>query len=239
MSWLPLFEYYWLLLRLVLARRPRDELEGSDVSARCGGRKRVPVKEELVCRTLGITMGVAKEIKKDDSVAPTNQAPNPGAPLDRSLPCATAPEIRSLPKSSPCSSTSWTPAGRWEQSGERDHWSSKGSSPRYPHKTTNYLQTFSAKVRKDPIKPRDGARKQNTSYMNLLREKPRIWERKGKKGKQSTAMEKPTKTKLQNDLERERRSYKRNRNRAITEQLDQPAKATTTSCNATTPPARS
>ncbi|CAM6047112.1 unnamed protein product [Sphagnum compactum] len=108
------------LLRLVLARRPREELEGSDVSARCGGRKRVPVKEELVCRTLGITMGVAKEIKKDDSVAPTDQAPNPGAPLDRSLPCATAPEIRSLPKSSPCSSTSWTTAGRWEHSGERE-----------------------------------------------------------------------------------------------------------------------
>jgi hypothetical protein len=31
--------------------------------------------------------------------------------------------------------------------------------------------------------------------MNLQREKPRIWERKGKKAKQSTAMEKPTKTK--------------------------------------------
>jgi hypothetical protein len=94
-------------------------------------------------------MGVAKEIKKDDSVAPTDQAPNPGAPLDRSLYRATAPEIRSLPKSSPFSSTSWTPAGRGEHSGERDHWSSKGSSPRYPHKTTNYLQTFAAKVRKD------------------------------------------------------------------------------------------
>jgi hypothetical protein len=45
------------------------------------------------------------------------------------------------------------------------------------------LQTFSAKVRKDPIKPRDSARKQNTSYMDLLREKPRIWERQGKKRK--------------------------------------------------------
>jgi hypothetical protein len=115
----------------------------------------------------------------------------------------------------------------------------KGARPDTHTKQQTICKPFSAKVRKDPIKPRDGARKQNTSYMNLLREKPRIWERKGRKGKQSTAMEKPTKTKLQNDLERERHSYKRNRNRAITEQLDQPAKATTTYCNATTPPVRS
>ncbi len=67
--------------------------------------------------------------------------------------------------------------------------------------------------------------------MNLQREKPRIWERKGKKAKQSTAMEKPTKTKW---------SWERKTQlQTKPESCNHRAKATTTSCNATTPPVRS